>query len=95
MRATPNITNRKDWLYNESAVLISVRANTAHPLEVLLCKRHESINENETNYGNCWKDSYPNQAKHCRDSIPYNCISKYHVKDGILDCARGKKYYFI
>ncbi|CAF4893902.1 unnamed protein product [Rotaria sp. Silwood1] len=89
MRATPDITNQKDWLYTEDVVVTSVRVYSAHPLEVLLCKRHESINANQTNYGICWNDSYPNQAKHCPDSIPYNCISKYHVKDGFHDCARG------
>ncbi|CAF2455285.1 unnamed protein product [Rotaria sp. Silwood2] len=87
MRATPNITNHKDWLYNEDVVVTSVRVHSAHPLEVLLCKSHESINANQTNYGICWNDLYPNQAKHCPDSIPYNCISKYHVKDGFHDCS--------
>jgi len=93
MRATPDITNQKDWLYNEAEVLTSVRVHNAHPLEVLLCERHESINVNQTNYGNCWNASFPNQAKHCPNSISYNCISKYHVKDGIRDCARGKKFF--
>ncbi|CAM4796300.1 unnamed protein product [Rotaria magnacalcarata] len=89
IRATPNITNQNDWLYDEYVVTQSAKVYSAHPLEVLLCQRYASINANKTNYGNCWNDSYPNQAKHCPDSIPYGCISKYHVKDGSRDCTRA------
>jgi hypothetical protein len=95
MRAAPDITNQKDWLVNETLVVTYVRTLNAHPLEVLLCERHQSINANETNYGNCWNDTYPNQAKHCPNSVPYSCISKYNVNDGIRDCARGKKFSII
>ncbi|CAF3477340.1 unnamed protein product [Rotaria socialis] len=88
MLAAPDIVNQKDWLVNEALVVAYVRVLNAYPLEVLLCERHHSINANKTNYGNCWNGSYPNQARHCPDSIPYSCISKYNVKDGIRDCAR-------
>ncbi|CAF1101303.1 unnamed protein product [Adineta ricciae] len=90
MRAIPNITSQKDWMYSEFTILQAVKTYSSHPLEFFLCEKYQSMNPHLTSFGNCWNDSYPDQARYCYASLPYKCISKYHINDGFPDCARSE-----
>jgi hypothetical protein len=63
--------------------------------ELDICFRTTSFSFNKSNNGNCWNDSYLNQATQCPRSPAFECVSKYQINDDIKDCIIGKVLYLI
>ena len=82
------------WIDYQTLMLTFAKQIYWHPFETSFCVLHHAQHnksDGELTYGNCWNDSYPNQARHCPTMAPFSCISKYHVKDGVEDCPFGKQ----
>lgn len=62
------------------------------PYEYVFCTMYLKKNLNQKIKVHCWNDTYPNQAIYCSSDIPFNCISKKQIQDGIQDCHLCKLY---
>jgi hypothetical protein len=81
-----------DHTYSQAYVEIEfyMAAFPWQPFEYLLCDMYQSKNPNRQIRGDCWNDTYPNQAVYCLPEISFDCISKYQINDGVDDCQFSK-----
>ena len=78
------------YLPSYDIVFEMIKMSYWYPLKNLLCKMYLSENPDKLIHGNCWNESYPNQALYCSDTHLFHCIPKKQIADGVADCVLGK-----
>ena len=80
----------EDWIQPFTALKDSTTWSSHSFVEYFLCSLYQNLKNTTVTHGDCWNDTYPNQAKLCPHSPPYICISKYQIKNGQFDCLKGE-----